>query len=143
MDRLKRISLKLESAQFYEKRRRENFNRLKELFTLLALDEKVESFEALFEFKAINLLGITLTPEALGVIQKKRYVQILAIRSKKERKGNDNLSLGYYGKSEALDEVLRERIVEFILRWRFEKSFYHVEFYRDLIEQIEEEHYDA
>lgn len=133
LERLQTLAEKLESTLIYERSRKENYQRLRALFFELKLDEKVENFEAIFHFKAMNLLGVSLTKEALGAIQKKRYVQILAIQNSLKGRGNDSYSLGYYGKSEALDESLKDKIVEFVLRWRYEKSFYHVNFYQELI----------
>ena len=82
-------------------------------------------------------MGITLSEEALGEIQKGRYVQLLVIAAKKkEEKKSTSISLGYFGKAELLDPQQVAYLTEFVLRWRYEKSFLNVNHYRDLIGQL-------
>jgi len=48
-----------------------------------------------------------------------------------------NTSLGYFGKAETLENTLKNEIIEFVLRWRYEKAFQNVEHYKDLIARVE------
>ncbi len=119
----------------YETARRENLKILQELYTEIGIDKKVENFVELFEFKAINLSGASLLSENLGAIKEGKYLQILAISYDKEAiVKSKNISLGYFGRSESVDETLKNSIVEFIIRYRFEKSFMTLEHYYDMIE---------
>ncbi len=134
LDRLKNLTAKITS---YELSRKENLKALEHLYTLLSIDEKVTSFEDLFHFKAINLSGISLHRDDLGAIKEKKYVQIIAITYDKSSKvKNKNSSLGYFGRSEKLDAVLKDNIVAFVLRWRFEKSFMTLEHYHEMINTL-------
>jgi hypothetical protein len=124
----------------YETSRIENLKRLDELFPFCVLDQKFSNVKELFEFKAMNLMGITLSEEALGEIQKGRYVQLLVITAKKkEEKKATNISLGYFGKAELLDDTLRGQLTEFVLRFRYEKSFHNNNHYKNLIEKLSHE----
>ncbi len=134
LDRLKNLTAKITS---YELARKENLKALERLYTTLCIDEKVASFQDLFDFKAINLSGISLNSEHLGVIKAKKYVQIIAITYDSSSKvKNKNSSLGYFGRSEKLDAALKDEIVAFVLRWRFEKSFMTLEHYHDMINTL-------
>ena len=53
------------------------------------------------------------------------------------KKKAKNISLGYFGKAETLDKELKNCIIEFVLRWRYEKSFQNVEHYKKLIARVE------
>ncbi len=48
-----------------------------------------------------------------------------------------NVSLAYFGKVENVDADLKDMIVEFIIRYRFEKSFMTLENYYDMISKFE------
>jgi len=122
LDRLKALTSKISS---FETARKDNMQTLKELYVFLKIDEKIPDFKALFEYKAMNLTGLSLQAEDLGVIKENRYVQIICISYDKQAKGqkSKNSSLGYFGRSDAIDEALKNAIVKFILCWRFEKSF--------------------
>ena len=62
-------------------------------------------------------------------------MQLLAIGYDKNAKvKSKNISLGYYGRAESVDVELKNRIVEFIIRYRFEKSFMTLEHYHDMLE---------
>ena len=131
LDRLKNLANKITS---YEKVRKENIERLKILFKEIGISDKVDEFEDIFEFKAINLSGASLLEENLGEIKKGKYLQILAIAYDKEASiKSKNISLGYYGKSESVEELLKDKIVEFIIRYRFEKSFMTLEHYNGML----------
>lgn len=132
LDRLKNLTNKISS---YERARKDNLRLLEELYKEIKIDEKVESFEQLFEFKAINLSGASLLPESLGQIKEGKYFQILAIGYDKEAiVKSKNVSLGYYGKVENVDVDFKNRVVEFIIRFRFEKSFMTLEHYNGMLE---------
>lgn len=132
LDRLKNLTNKISS---YERVRKENLVRLRELFDELAISNKVASFENLFEFKAINLSGASLMAHNLGEIKEDKYLQILAIKSEKDGVGGGkNISLAYYGKAQKVNVVLKDKVVEFIIRFRFEKSFLTLEHYYNMVE---------
>ena len=131
LDRLKNLTNKISS---YEMARKENLTILEELYIDLEIFEKIEPFEALFDFKAINLSGASLLEESLGEIKEGKYLQILAIGYDKNAVvKSKNISLGYYGRAEKVDVELKNKIVEFIIRYRFEKSFMTLEHYYDIL----------
>lgn len=131
LDRLKHLTNKITS---YEKVRRENMLELKVLFEDIGVSTKVDEFEDIFEFKAINLSGASLLMDNLGEIKKGKYLQMLAISYDKDASvKSKNISLGYYGKSENVDIELKDKIVEFIIRYRFEKSFMTLEHYNGML----------
>lgn len=137
LDRLKNITNKISS---YERARKDNLTLLKELYNELGINEKVEEFSDLFHFKAINLSGASLLSESLGEIKKGKYLQILAIGYDKEAVvKSKNISLGYFGKAENVDAGLKNKIVEFIIRFRFEKSFMTLEHYYTMLETFKED----
>lgn len=131
LDRLKDLTNKISS---YEKVRKNNMVELKSLFEEIGFSNKVEKFDDIFEFKAINLSGASLLSENLGEIKKGKYLQVLAISYDKEASvKSKNISLGYFGKSENVDTELKDKIVEFIIRYRFEKSFMTLEHYNGML----------
>jgi len=132
LDRLKNLTNKISS---YETARKENLIILKNLFTEVGISDKVEDFSDIFNFKAINLSGASLLSENLGQIKEGKYLQILAIAYDKEAiVKSKNTSLGYFGKVELVDVKLKDKIVEFIIRFRFEKSFMTLEHYHGMLE---------
>jgi phosphoglucomutase len=134
LERLKNLTNKISS---YELARKNNVERLRELFTEIGIDEKVDDLETLFNFKAINLSGVSLQEDTLGAIQEGKYLQILAISyDKTATVKSKNISLAYFGRVESVDEALREKIVEFVLRFRFEKSFMTLEHYHGMLERF-------
>ena len=136
LDRLKNLTNKISS---YERARKENLVVLQNLYNELGINQKVEEFSELFNFKAINLSGASLQNDSLGEIKKGKYLQILAIGYDREAVvKSKNISLGYFGKAENVDVVLKDKIVEFIIRFRFEKSFMTLEHYYDMIELFKE-----
>jgi hypothetical protein len=137
LDRLKNLTAKISS---YELARKENMKSLEALFHSLHIDDKVAQFGDLFEFKAINLSGVSLAAESLGEIKEGKYVQIIAITYDKDAAvKSKNSSLGYFGRAERIDLGLRDRIIEFILRWRFEKSFMTLEHYHHMLGSLNKE----
>ena len=135
LDRLKNLTNKISS---YETARKDNLKKLKILFTQIGVNEKVENFSDLFDFKAINLSGASLASDSLGEIKKGKYLQILAISYDKNAiQKSKNSSLAYFGKVENVDSALKDMVVEFIIRYRFEKSFMTLENYYDMIGTFE------
>ena len=131
LDKLKNLTNKISS---YELARKENLKRLEKLFYDLKIDSKVEHFEKLFEFKAINLSGVSLQDETLGEIKEGKYLQILAIAYDKSAVvKSKNISLAYFGRVEAVDEELKDIVVEFVIRYRFEKSFINLQHYHTML----------
>ena len=132
LDRLKNLTNKISS---YERARKDNIEILQKLYTEIDIDKKVEKFSELFNFKAINLSGASLLSENLGEIKEGKYLQILAIGYDKNAVvKSKNISLGYFGKVENVDVDLKNKIVEFIIRFRFEKSFITLEHYHGMLE---------
>ena len=135
LDRLKNLTAKIAS---YEVARKENMAALESLYHTLGIDEKVPEFADLFDFKAMNLAGISLSDATLGAPHEGKYVQIIAITYDKDAKvRNKNRSLGYYGRAEKLEAARRDAVVSFILRWRFEKSFRTLEHYHVMLQRFQ------
>ncbi|WP_310439688.1 hypothetical protein [Sulfuricurvum sp.] len=131
LDRLKNLTAQISS---YELERKSNLKSLEELYRKLGIDTKVGEFDALFEFKAINLSGLSLGDEDLGTVKEGKYAQVIAIIYDKEAKvKNKNISLAYYGRAEKLSAPLKRDIITFVLGWRFEKSFRTLEHYHNLM----------
>ena len=132
LDRLKNLTSKISS---YERARKDNMIVLKKLFNDIGIDEKVDDFNALFKYKAINLSGASLLMENLGEIKEGKYLQILAISYDKSADvKTKNISLAYFGKVQNVDTKLKDKVVEFIIRFRFEKSFMTLEHYHTMLE---------
>ena len=132
LDRLKNLTNKISG---YETARKDNMKILKVLYHDIGIDKKVEKFPLLFKYKAINLSGASLLSENLGEIKKGKYLQILAIGYDKDAVvKSKNVSLGYFGRVESVDPQLKDKIVEFIIRYRFEKSFMTLEHYHEMLE---------
>ncbi len=120
--------------------REENIARVKELYEKLKIFEKSPDFDEVFIYKAMNLSGIGLKEEDFGEVREGKYIQIIAITYEPDKNGKKrakNISLGYFGKAESLDTTLKNEIIEFVLRWRYEKAFQNVEHYKDLIAKID------
>jgi hypothetical protein len=136
LDRLKNLTHKISS---YERARKDNLIILQNLYSELGIDKKVEEFSELFSFKAINLSGASLLGDNLGEIKEGKYLQILAIGYDKDAVvKSKNISLGYFGKVESVDVKLKNKIVEFIIRFRFEKSFMTLEHYHGMLESFKD-----
>jgi len=120
--------------------RQENIIRVKALYEKLKIFEKSPDFDNIFIYKAMNLSGIGLKEEDFGEVREGKYIQIIAITYEPDKNGKKkakNISLGYFGKAETLDHTLKNEIIEFVLRWRYEKAFQNVEHYKDLIARVE------
>jgi len=124
----------------YEQVREENIARVKTLYEKLKIFEKSPNFDTVFIYKAMNLSGIGLKEEDFGEVREGKYIQVIAITYEPDKNGKKrakNISLGYFGKAETLDTVLKNEIIEFVLRWRYEKAFQNVEHYKDLIARVD------
>lgn len=120
--------------------REENIIRVKQLYEKLKIFEKSSDFNRVFVYKAMNLSGIGLKEEDFGQVREGKYIQVIAITYEPDKNGKKkakNISLGYFGKAETLENTLKNEIIEFVLRWRYEKAFQNVEHYKDLIAKIE------
>ncbi|WP_373029453.1 hypothetical protein [Sulfurovum sp.] len=120
--------------------REENIARVKELYEKLKIFEKSPDFDKVFKYKAMNLSGIGLKEEDFGEVRDGKYIQVIAITYEPDKNGKKkakNISLGYFGKAETLENTLKNEIIEFVLRWRYEKAFQNVEHYKDLISRVE------
>ncbi|HEY9190406.1 MAG TPA: hypothetical protein VIM88_06025 [Sulfurovum sp.] len=120
--------------------RQENIERVRQLYDKLKIFEKSPDFEKVFVYKAMNLSGISLKEEDFGAAREGKYIQVIAITYEPDKNGKKkakNISLGYFGKAETLDNTLKHEIIEFVLRWRYEKAFQNLEHYKDLISRVE------
>ena len=120
--------------------RDDNIIRVKNLYEKLKIFEKSPDFGNIFMYKAMNLSGIGLKEEDFGEVREGKYIQIIAITYEPDKNGKKkakNISLGYFGKAETLESTLKNEIIEFVLRWRYEKAFQNVAHYKDLIERVE------
>ncbi len=119
--------------------RKNNIVRVKILYKKLGIFEKSPDFSQIFIYKAMNLSGIGLKEEDFGQVREGKYIQVIAITYEPDKNGKKrakNISLGYFGKAETLDETLKNEIIEFVLRWRYEKAFQNLEHYKELIEKV-------
>jgi len=134
LDRLKNLTAQISS---YELERKDNFKRLESLYLSLGINSKVDSFVDLFDYKAINLSGISLSDESLGMVKEGKYAQIIGILYDNTAKvKNKNISLAYCGRAEKISEEMKGDIIAFVLGWRFEKSFRTLEHYHNLLAQL-------
>ena len=120
--------------------RADNIVRVKILYEKLKIFEKSPDFNNIFIYKAMNLSGIGLKEDDFGEVREGKYIQIIAITYEPDKNGKKkakNISLGYFGKAETLDGTLKNEIIEFVLRWRYEKAFQNLEHYKDLIARVE------
>ena len=127
-------------AENYDNVREQNIVRVKELYEKLKIFEKSPDFDKVFMYKAMNLSGIGLKEDDFGEVREGKYIQVIAITYEPDKHGKKkakNISLGYFGKAETLENKLKNEIIEFVLRWRYEKAFQNVEHYKDLIARVE------
>jgi hypothetical protein len=119
--------------------RSRNIMRLIELYAKLSIDKKAPDITKMFIYKAMNISGIGLKDDDFGEIREGKYVQVIAITYEPDKNGKKrakNISLGYFGKAETLDEQRKNDVIEFVLRWRYEKAFQNLEHYRMLLEKV-------
>ena len=120
--------------------RAENIYRVAELYLKLNIQEKAPDFDHIFIYKAMNISGIGLKDEDFGEIREGKYCQIIAITYEPDKNGKKkakNISLNYFGKAEKLEDALKNDIMEFVLRWRYEKAFQNLEHYKYLLDKIQ------
>jgi len=120
--------------------RLENLIKMIELYKKLEVDKKAPNLDKIFIYKAMNISGIGLKEEDFGEIREGKYVQIIAITYEPDKNGKKkakNISLGYYGKAETLSKEFKNNIIEFVLRWRYEKAFQNLKHYRVLISRVQ------
>lgn len=120
--------------------REENITRIKFLYDSLHIFEKSPDFSTIFAYKAMNLSGIGLKEDDFGQLREGKYIQIIAITYEPDSKGKKrakNISLRYFGKAETIKPELKNEIIEFVLRWRYEKAFQNVVHYENLLNKIE------
>jgi len=119
--------------------RSSNLLRLINLYIKLNMEKKVGDITNLFIYKAMNISGIGLKEEDFGEIREGKYVQVIAITYEPDKSGKKrakNISLGYFGKAEALNLERKNEIIEFVLRWRYEKAFQNLVHYRQLLKRV-------
>ncbi len=117
----------------------ENLVHLLELYDKLDIAKKAPDIENLFMYKAMNISGVGLKDEDFGEIRVGKYVQIIAITYEPDKNGKKkakNISLGYFGKAETLETSFKNEIIEFVLRWRYEKAFQNLKHYRVLLARL-------
>jgi len=122
-----------------EEVRAQNIYKVAQLYLSLNINEKAPDFDHIFIYKAMNISGIGLKEEDFGEIREGKYCQIIAITYEPDKNGKKkakNISLSYFGKAEKLDENLKNDIMEFVLRWRYEKAFQNLEHYKYLLDKI-------
>jgi len=118
----------------------DNIARVKTLYEKLKIFEKAPDYDNIFIYKAMNLSGIGLKEEDFGQVRGGKYIQIIAITYEPDKNGKKkakNISLGYFGKAETLNDRLKNEIIEFVLRWRYEKAFQNLVHYEDLIARVD------
>lgn len=117
----------------------ENLVRMLELYSELNIAKKAPDLAKLFIYKAMNISGVGLKEEDFGEIREGKYVQIIAITYEPDKNGKKkakNISLGYFGKAETLQLEFKNKIIEFVLRWRYEKAFQNLKHYRVLLARL-------
>jgi len=122
-----------------DKVRLENLVRMLELYEKLEIAKKAPNLDEIFVYKAMNISGIGLKEEDFGEIREGKYVQIIAITYEPDKNGKKkakNISLGYFGKAETLEKDFKNEIIEFVLRWRYEKAFQNLKHYRVLLARL-------
>jgi len=119
--------------------RLDNIVRMLDLYKKLDIEKKAPDLSEIFVYKAMNISGIGLKEEDFGEIREGKYVQIIAITYEPDKNGKKkakNISLGYFGKAETLDKEFKNEIIEFVLRWRYEKAFQNLKHYRVLLARL-------
>jgi hypothetical protein len=117
-----------------------NMKRFKELYTILEIESKCENFIDIFSYKAMNLSGIGIRDEDFGEVRSGKYIQIIVISYESEgeqKKKAKNISLGYFGKGDTLSVDKKNHIIEFVLRWRYEKVYQNLSHYKNLISKVD------
>ncbi len=132
----------METSPSTEPVRVQNLQHVAQLYLDLSIYEKAPNIEQLFIYKAMNISGIGLKEDDFGEIREGKYVQVIAITYEPDKNGKKkakNISLGYFGKAETLEQGYKNKIIEFVLRWRYEKAFQNLEHYKDLLARVQPE----
>jgi len=119
--------------------RNRNIIRMTELYLKLDIAKKIDDYGKIMIYKAMNISGIGLKEDDFGEIREGKYVQIIAITYEPDKNGKKkakNISLAYFGKAETLEEKRKNEVIEFVLRWRYEKAFQNLEHYKHLIGRL-------
>jgi len=119
--------------------RANNIYLVAQLYRKLRIYDKAPDFNEIFIYKAMNISGIGLKEDDFGKVREGKYVQIIAITYEPDKNGKKkakNISLSYFGKAEKLDEDNKSDIIEFVLRWRYEKAFQNLEHYKELLTKV-------
>jgi len=119
--------------------RLENLVKMLELYNKLEIHKKAPDLDKIFVYKAMNISGIGLKEDDFGEIREGKYVQIIAITYEPDKNGKKkakNISLGYFGKAETLSLEFKNEIIEFVLRWRYEKAFQNLKHYKILLSRL-------
>ena len=119
--------------------RTRNIIRMTELFLKLDIAKKIDDYSEIMIYKAMNISGIGLKDDDFGEIREGKYVQIIAITYEPDKNGKKkakNISLAYFGKAETMEEQEKNEVIEFVLRWRYEKAFQNVEHYKLLLNKL-------
>jgi len=134
------LAQEIEIDETSDRTRLENLVKMLELYKKLEVGKKAPDLDKLFIYKAMNISGIGLKEEDFGEIREGKYVQIIAITYEPDKNGKKkakNISLGYYGKAETLESEFKNNIIEFVLRWRYEKAFQNLKHYKILISRVQ------
>ncbi|NPA27483.1 MAG: hypothetical protein GXN91_00330 [Epsilonproteobacteria bacterium] len=129
----------IEIDETSDRARLQNLVKLLELYRKLEINKKAPELDKLFIYKAMNISGIGLKEEDFGEIREGKYVQIIAITYEPDKSGKKkakNISLGYFGKAETLSKDFKNEIIEFVLRWRYEKAFQNLKHYKVLLSRL-------
>lgn len=124
---------------FADDTRDANMDRLKALYLQFNIADKTPQFEDIFLYKAMNLSGIGLKEDDFAQARDGKYIQVIAITYEPDISGKKrakNISLGYFGKSETLEPTRKNEIIEFVLRWRYEKAFQNLDHYKGLLAKL-------
>jgi len=135
----KNLASAIEISEKSDPVRLENLIRMLELYKKLEIAKKAPDLEKIFMYKAMNISGVGLKEEDFGEIREGKYVQIIAITYEPDKNGKKkakNISLGYFGKAETLELKFKNEIIEFVLRWRYEKAFQNLKHYRVLLSRL-------
>jgi hypothetical protein len=133
------LALSIEVNEKSDSVRLENLVRMIELYKKLEIAKKAPELDKIFMYKAMNISGVGLKEEDFGEIREGKYVQIIAITYEPDKNGKKrakNISLGYFGKAETLENSFKNEIIEFVLRWRYEKAFQNLKHYRVLLARL-------
>ena len=138
MTAIEKINFLLNQAEENSLRAR-NLRDCEKLYESLEISKNHLNFSTIFNYKSINLAGIGLKNEEFGEIRKGTYTQIISVAYVVNKEGKEvlkNTSLGYYGKAEKLSKEKKNEIIEFVLRWRYEKNFQQSDYYEKLLNKL-------